>query len=1412
MRASFVSFSSSSSPFRNGLGAGWLLCSLTATFLCIPALGQESSKALLQTPLPLVTQAVDESQRTVLKGNTHPLARPQFDLGTAPATLPMQRMLLVLKRSDAQEAALLKLLDDQQDKRSPNYHKWMTPEQFGAQFGPTDTDMQTITSWLQSHGFQVGSTKGRTVLEFSGSASQVQEAFHTTIHRYIVNGEQHWANASDPSIPAALAPAVAGIASMNNFPRKAMNVPAGVFMHDKTTGKTTPVHPMFTYPGGCDQDGNCYLLGPYDFATIYDVQPLWNAGLDGTDQTIAIVGESNINPQDVTDFRTMFGLVAKGYPANNVNIILNGPDPGLQPDENEADIDTQWSGAVAPNATIDFVVSQGTEASSGVDLSAVYIVENNLAAVMSESYGYCELGLGTTGNQFFNTLWQQASAQGITVLLASGDQGSAGCDFFQGTFPEPAQFGLAVSGYASTPYNVAVGGTDFNDALNPSTYWNITNDSTTQASAKGYIPEIPWNDSCANPILSSFGLSSSQEANCNNYQLSSFVWTVGGSGGASNCTTPSGSTTTSCSGGYARPSWQTGSGTFSSDGKRDIPDVSLFAGNGFMGNFYVICQTDQTYGTCSTSSITYFQGYGGTSVASPAFAAIMALVNQKTGERQGNANYILYKLAAQQPTAFHDVNTGANAVPCSPGSPNCTTKTAGDAYGILNGYNAVTAYDMASGLGSIDANNLVTKWTSVTLLPSTTTLSIPTTTATHGQPVSFTASVKPQTGTGTPSGLVSLEGGPTSSTSGIAGFNLTNGSFSGSTEMLPGGTYSVTAHYPGDSTYAQSDSSPIAVTVNRENSQPQAFLVTFDSYGNLINGNTNTAVYGSPYILRVNVDNAAGQMCAPTAAANGTACPTGTVTLTNNGTTLDAGTYTLNNFGYVEDLTVQLPGGTDSVKSAYAGDNSFNASSATNAISITPATSFLNAPNVTSASVGNPMIATAQVQSLSNGLPPSGTVTFYSNGTAITGTTTYQGGNQVGPPAVAWTNVNFTSSTSAFTKPGGYLITASYSGDANYAPVTSVATDVSVLYPNPTITITPSTQNVNAGGTATVTALVDTTNKAVYPTGMISFMTPQSLLAGPLTCTSAKDSSGNFACQATASFSVNSAVTVSAAYSGDANYPIADGGVAQIVVNDFSISAAPSATVAQGSSAQLPINVTSLGAFNSTVSNFSCSGLPAETSCSFNPTAVTGGTGSTTLTITTTPLGQSRMMRRAANERQHVSWMATITTLPLLGLCVLGIPAWRRNRSALPLLMLVAVFVLLPSCGGSGTPPPPPNNPVPSISSLLPAQLAAGTQAPQILTINGSGFITGSTVTYNGVSHTATDVNASQLNISLGADDLATQGSYPVIVTNPAPGGGSSSAVNFSLTSGTPTGTFNVTVTASGGSLTHTTTFNLVVQ
>jgi hypothetical protein len=1373
-----------------------------------PLQAQEAAQVASQAPFPLITQAVDESRLATLKGNTHPLARPEFDLGTAPASLPMQRMLLVLKRAPEQETALRKLLDDQQDKSSPSYHQWLTPEQYGQQFGPTDTDLQTITAWLQSHGFQVGSTKGRTVLEFSGTAGQVQEAFHTAMHKYLVKGEQHWANASDPQIPTALTSAVAGIRSLNNFSRKPLNVLAGVGERDPKTGKIRPTQPLLTFPSGCVENNTVSdycsnWLGPYDFATIYDVLPLWNAGIDGTGVTIAIVGETDIQLTDVQAFRSFFGL-----PANDPVFIWNGPDPGVQGDESEADIDVQWSGAVAKGATIDFVISQSTETTFGTDLSAVYIVENNLAAVMSESYGECELGLGTAGNQFYSTLWQQASAQGITVLISSGDGGSAGCDNFDAPPPAPAQYGLQVSGYASTPYNVAVGGTDFNDFTNPGTYWSTTNNPTTQESALKYIPESTWNDSCTNAIWETFSqLSTNPETNCNNPQLNDVI-IVAGSGGVSKCTTPSGSTPSSCSGGYARPAWQTGSGGFSSDGKRDIPDVSLFASNGFVGHAYVVCQAD-AQGYCPSS----FLGFGGTSVSSPAFAGIMALVNQKTGERQGNANYILYKLAAQQPSAFHDVTVGTIAVPCATGSPNCTTTIAGDAYGILSGYNAATGYDLATGLGSVDANNLVTKWSSVTLLPSTTTLSSLTpTTITHGQAVNFTASVAPKTGTGTPTGLISLEGGPTSSTGTIAGFSLTSGSVSGSTEMLPGGTYAVTAHYPGDSTYGPSDSSPISVTVAKENTQPQAFLVTFDSNNRVISGNTNTAVYGTPYILRVNVENSAGQVCAPVAASGATACPSGSVTLTNNGSTLDAGTYTLNNFGYAEDLAVQLPGGTDSVKAAYGGDGSFNASTATSVITITPAATTMAAPSIYGATVGQSGTMSVYVNTTSSGIAPSGTVTFYANSTALKGALSYASGNG-GPGSYAYLQAFLSYDTTAFPAPGNYSVTATYNGDTNYATSSSAATSISVMYATPNVIGTPNQQTISYGATATITALVDTTNKAKYPTGTVTFVDAYSgaTVSGPTACTSATDASGNFACQAVETFTVTSSDQIIAEYSGDANYPQSNTW-AFISMPDFTIFPQGGISVTAGQSQNVTLSLQSSNGLTGTVGNFACSGLPAETTCSFSPTQVSlgsNGSATTTLTITTAGIGQSR--RRLSSAIRTNNWGMTEAVLLLLGACFVGIPISRRKRGAALVMVLLGALLALPSCGGGGGGGGGSSNPVPSISSLNPTQIAAGSQI-QSLYINGSNFLSSSTVTYNGTLHNSSLQSATQIQIALAPSDVATTGQYPVVVTNPSPGGGASAPTNFAVVTGTPTGSFNITLSATSGPITHSTTMTMNVQ
>jgi len=1344
---------------------------------------------------PLITQAVNESQLTTLKGNVHPLARPEFDLGTAPASLPMERMLLVLKRSPAQETALRKLLDDQQDKVSPNYHKWLTPEDFGKQFGPTDADMQAITSWLQSHGFQVGTTKGRTVLEFSGSASQVQEAFHTSIHKYIVNDEQHWANASDPQIPTALASAVAGIASLHDFSKKAMNHYAGTYSV-KTKMLTSP-EPQFTFTCGSGQI--CYGVVPYDFATIYDVLPLWNAGIDGTGQTIAIVGRTNINPQDATNFWSLFGLTV---PQNKLNVILNGDDPGINGDESEADIDVQWSGAVAPQATIDFVTSKSTDTTDGVDLSAVYIVENNLAPVMSESYGECELGLGTAGNQFFYGLWGQAAAQGISVFVSTGDNGAAGCDNPGGS----ARYGLNVNGIASTPFNAAVGGTDFNQYNAWTNYWNSTNTSGTQESAKGYIPETTWNDSCTNGLAITLGYGSTPEKACNNAQMiaQGGVNSEGGSGGPSNCVANTRGVLGSCTQGYAKPSWQSGAGV-PADNKRDLPDISLFASNGFMGSFYVICQQDAT-GGCSLNS---FAAYGGTSVASPAFAGIMSLVNQKVGTPQGVPGFALYKLVTKQSNAFHDVPTGSTiAMPCTTGTPNCTTSVNGDAYGVLSGYSTGTGYDLATGLGSVDAANLVNNWTKATFTATTATLTLNNgnpINVTHGSAVPVSIAINPTAAKGNAALLVDVGPGTTTGQA-IDVFSLTGGSISGNTQLLPGGTYNVIAHYLGDGTYGGSYSTPTAVTVKSENSQPDIFLVTFDGSGNgsVVNRHTNTAEYGTPYLLRVNVQNAAGQTCSPVGAANATECPSGTVNLTSNGSVLDAGTYILNDYGYAEDRKVQLPGGTDLVTAAYSGDSSFNASTLTTPITITPAYTQMGITGIQGAVTGQTATISAIVVPYTTlGAAPSGTVTFYANGTALSGTVTYSTGGSTPQFLNASLAYSFTAS-------GSYAITATYSGDTNYGPSDAAAQNIAVKYPTPNVAVTPYSQTVSYGGTVSFAVLVDTTNKSVYPTGTVTF---NGTSAGAVACTNATDASGNFACRATGTFTVTSGGSIQVNYSGDANYP-ASYSWAYINMPDFQLSQG-GVQLTAGQSQTMTVTIQSLSGFTGTVSNFNCSGLPAETTCTFSPAQLTldsNGSGSTTLTVTTTAIGLSSKQAGARKQRAK-NWGAGGALL-LVGISWIGIPLLRRKGRIPVALALTLLFVVLPSCGGgggSGGGGGGSQNPVPSISSLSPTQVAAGSQV-QNLYINGSSFMSSSTVTYNGVLHNSSLQSPTQLQIALSPNDIATTGQFPLVVTNPSPGGGASAPMNFAVLTGTPTGTFYATLTASSGPITHNVTLFILVQ
>jgi subtilase family serine protease len=1042
-----------------------------------------------------VMQAVDLHNLVTLHGNVHPLARPEYDQGVAPDDLPMERVLLVLQRGADQEAALRQMLDDQQVKSSSRYHQWLTPEQFGQQFGPTDSDLQAVTGWLASQGFQVTNVSaGRTVIEFSGSAGLVRQVLGTEIHKFQVNGKDYWANTSDPQIPAALAPVVAGFASLNNFPRRPLNKNLGTFTRSKLTGE---VQPLFTIPVDTCRDGGagpCYYfaVGPWDFATIYNVAPLWSAGTDGTGQTIAVVGDSNIHLQDVVDFRSMFGL-----PTNAPNIILNGPDPGIQYDEDEADLDVQWSGAVAKGATIDFVVSESTETTMGIDLSALYIIDNNLAPVMSESFGVCEAYLGAGGNQFYSTLWEQAAAQGITVVLASGDSGSAACDRFAGE--TAAQYGLAVSGLASTPFNVAVGGTDFNDASDPLTYWNTTNSSPSQSSAKSYIPESTWNDSCADT-----GLLGCTPPPSSTY-LDDGIDLAAGGGGASNCTNPLGTfPNTTCGGKYSKPSWQSGTGV-PQDGARDIPDISMFAGEGLNFSFYITCQMDANASNGGNSSscdlnapYTDFQAGAGTSASAQVFAGVMAMVNQRYG-RQGNANYVFYPMAAQNGAScksstapltnsscvFYDVTVGNNSVICQGGTPNCSSTLAGQ-YGVMASgsspaYGTTTGYDLATGLGSVNVANLVNNWKS-NFTPSSITLALATNpvtnpiTLTHGQPIDYTINVSSVSGT--PSGDVSLiaqAGSGSNQTTGIGPFSLSAGSASGSTIMLPGGSYNVTAHYAGNGSLAASNSTPgIPVVVQKESSQTEVRLVSFSTTAPPAY-NATSVPYGSPYYLRMDVTNSSGQLCASaTTGLTSYPCPTGALAVSPapmdpnppSGTT--AGSYTLNSQGYAEDQPIQQSPGTYNFVASYAGDNSYSAStSPTVPITITKAPTTTTFTGLQSTVIqGDFGPVAVNVNTTSNGAMPSCCVQFLINGSTVV----TAGGTVSGTGGSASGYASLQASLYPTFPLGPLTVAAQFPGDQNYAGSTSAAVPVTVT--DYTLTANPSSVNISAAGqtgTATLT-------------------------------------------------------------------------------------------------------------------------------------------------------------------------------------------------------------------------------------------------------------------------------------------------------------------------------------------------------
>jgi subtilase family serine protease len=711
-----------------------------------------------QEPKRQIVTEIDESKRVTLGGNTTPAAlRPENDRGAVADDLRFDHFLILLKRDPETEARLKQQIDAMHNPASPEFHHWLTPEQLGARFGVHPQDAETVRKWLESHGFTTNQIdKSGMVLDVAGTAKQLRETFHTEMHNLVLaNGDKHMAVIRDPQIPEALAPAIEGVASLHDFFPRPRLTKMRPISFDHQAGHWQK--PRFNVT---DQGVTFNVVAPYDFATIYNLLPLWNQGFTGKGVTIAVVEDSNLlHPSDWYTFRKTFGLT--GFTQGNFSEVYpNCHNPGQNGDEIEAALDVEWSSASAPDANIVLAACGNTQTTSGLDLAILGILENNPPDIISDSYGLCETITGQAEIALENFEAELATAEGITYFIAQGDTGADECA--PAETPNYSVLGINSGDNTASAFAVDVGGTDFMAQYNSdvngipvSTYWSPTSNPKTLASALSYIPEIPWNDGCTSqliytdPVITGGGFTQSfgRTGFCNSsIGQQDFLIDVAGSGGASTCFTGTPSIPGVVSGtckGNPKPSYQTGVPGIPNDGLRDQPDVSLFASNGVWGSFYPECLSDTSQGgtTCTAYNDAILLGGGGTSFSSPAMAGIQALINQQYGD-QGDASYVYYALAAQQfqqqgtsrcnasqtsgslPAAtcvFNDITAGDMDVPCGQNSDGsfydchgATAKEIGE-LSTSNGQNspaypATVGYDLATGLGSVNASNLFYAW------------------------------------------------------------------------------------------------------------------------------------------------------------------------------------------------------------------------------------------------------------------------------------------------------------------------------------------------------------------------------------------------------------------------------------------------------------------------------------------------------------------------------------------------------------------------------------------------------------------------------------------------------------------------------------------------------------------------------
>ena len=1153
-----------------------------------------------------ITQQVTSGAIVTLSGSVHPLTRRATDLGSANSDMAMDSMSLDIGLSAAQQTELNALMEAQQNPKSPQYHQWLTQEQYGARFGLTESDLNKIIGWLQGQGFSVKRVStSRNTIYFSGKAWQAESAFHTQLHLYKLDGDTHFANATELRLPAALAAVVTHVGGLTSFRPKPRMV-------------VQKANPNFT----SYISGN-HFLTPGDWATIYDVTPIYNAGYTGTGMHIGVAGQTYFDQSDIDSFRSAAGLSATRL---NMACISSANCTGTAGeslnDIPEADLDVEWSGGIAQNATVDFIYASGSDPNLGVFDALVYgittyQVSGNVVPVLSISYAACEADVGESLATAEETYFEQATTQGQTILNSSGDQGAAACDYDVSVSTQ----GAAVNWPASSPHVTGVGGTTFSGDGNDTgadAFWSYSSTADIISSALQYIPETSWNDTAADGTLSSSG------------------------GGVSQI--------------YALPTWQWAPSNYSGTNLRFVPDVAFSASADHDG--YLVCSGDNCVNGFrdTDGSLT---PYGGTSASTPSFAGMLTLLVQKYGNL-GNINPTLYGLAktpATYASVFHDITTGTNKQPCTTGT-GCT--------GGYVGYAATTGYDLVTGLGSVDGGALEAALAPTPPATTTTAVSASPSELTIGGTTTLMASVTSTT-PGTITGMVAFTVTEGSSTTTVGAAAISGGTATLSNvaasvaDGFSAGSGSITASYGGDANFAASSgSTPMIVSA-----MPTTTTVTATPNSVALNGTTTLSATVTPTSATGTVTFRLGSTTLGTAPVSG-----GTATLVEaitaaNGFSTGSGTIT----------------------ASYSGDANDASSTSTTPLAVTaaqtPTTSVTVSATPSSVMVGGVANLIASVSSTTAGTV-SGTVTFavgsttlgtaaVSNGTAALSVTVWDSATGFGTGLNTVTATYSGNATYAGSKGSGTLTVT-----AAPTTITVTAAPNSVALGGTTELTATVTSSIRGNMTGSVTFLVNST-----PVGTATFSSMGQSSSGDSYAAILPSVAVNSANGFTAG---SDSITVSYSgdinYAGsNGSGTLAVTAAPPSTASSYTLVASSTALTGSSAVTLLLTSTNYAGTVALTPAVTSTNGTASNVTANLSPTSVTltsNGNSTSTLTISANSSAAKRAPVAPWSSGGSIVLGAVLLGAPF---------SLRKKRVLAVLLMALTISAagFLMSCGGSGS-------------------------------------------------------------------------------------------------------------------------------